>query len=51
MTVDGSGPSWTGPSDFYLGVRGTGSLTIKNGGLADVSSASISAYSTSTGGL
>ncbi|UFS78561.1 autotransporter domain-containing protein [Tardiphaga sp. 37S4] len=31
-TVDGTGSAWTNSSDLYLGFRGTGTLTIQNGG-------------------
>ncbi|WP_441241336.1 autotransporter domain-containing protein [Tardiphaga sp. 768_D3_N2_1] len=34
VTVDGAGSSWTNSGNVYVGVLGTGTLTIRNGGAA-----------------
>ena len=49
VTVDGTGSSWTGPSNFYVGAAGHGTLTVRNGGLVDVGNAYIGSSSTGTG--
>jgi len=34
VTVDGAGSSWTNSGNVYVGILGTGTLTIRNGGAA-----------------
>jgi fibronectin-binding autotransporter adhesin len=47
VTVDGAGSSWTNASGLYLGLLGSGTLTIQNGGSVSNSTAFLG---TSTGG-
>ncbi|MGY8664065.1 autotransporter domain-containing protein [Bradyrhizobium sp. UFLA05-109] len=46
VTVDGTGSSWTNSGYLFVGVSGTGALTIKNGGTVTSRSAAIGYNST-----
>ncbi|TPQ36843.1 autotransporter domain-containing protein [Bradyrhizobium guangdongense] len=49
MTVDGAGSTWTNSSDLTVGVSGTGTLTIRNGGSVSDASGFIGNFPLSTG--
>ena len=49
VTVDGTGSSWTNASGLYLGLLGSGTLTIQNGGGVSNSTAFLGYYAGGTG--